>query len=416
MKKTIILFLFITAICGGILYGGQCQASEVDNLIDKLVEKGILSDSEALQLLQEAQKEDAKEKEELKQVAEEVVKEAGAGIKISKHIDSLKIKGDLRLRYERRDRDKATGDDDSRDRMRTRFRIGGVWVNKDENWEVAAGLATGDDGATSTNDTWSNKKFFETGDIRLDYAYARHKLNDFTFTAGQQKNPFKTSWLLWDSDVRPAGFTANYDIGSFFITAGGYDVIQFGDNFGSLYAGQIGSKLKLGDIKLLFALAYYNYDSVFEHSEQPNVDYEFKIADLYASVKIPVDKIKFDIYGQVFNNFGADGDEGQGVLGADLDPEDENLGWVVGLDAKIGKFKCGYAYTQIEADSCVGDLKDADFGTGVNDTDLKGHRIKLGYKITDHCSLGITALLYEALELDDQNEANLYQVDLKYKF
>ena len=343
-------------------------------------------------------------------------KEAKTGIKISKHIDSLKLKGDLRLRYEYRDRDKDIGNDDSRDRMRTRFRLGGTWVNRDENWEVAAGLATGDESATSTNDTWSNNKFFETGDIRLDYAYAKHKVNEFTFIAGQQKNPFKTSWLLWDSDVRPAGFTANYDRKSFFITAGGYDVMQYGDNFGSLYAGQIGSKLNSGDLKILLALAYYSYDGVFEDNERPNQDYEFEIADLYVSVKFPIDKIKFNVYGQIFNNFGADGDDGEGVLGSDLDPEDENTGWVMGLNSEMGKLKCGYAYVQVGADSCIGGLKDADFGSGVSKTDLKGHKIKIGYKITDHFKLGLTALFYEALERNNQNEADLYQVDMVYKF
>ncbi|HBN27052.1 MAG TPA: hypothetical protein DD405_06265 [Desulfobacteraceae bacterium] len=364
-------------------------------------------------------------------------------IKISRAIDSLKLQGDLRLRYEYRDRDKEVGDDDSRDRMRTRFRLGGIWVNSGENWEVAAGLATGDDSATSTNDTWSKDRFFETGDIRLDYAYAKHKLNKFTFTAGQQKNPFKTTWLLWDSDVRPAGFTANYDRDSFFITAGGYDVMQYGDNFGSLYAGQMGSRLNSGNLKILLALAYYDYDGIFEHHERPNKDYEFNIADLYLSVKFPVDKTKFNIYGQVFNNFGADGDDGEGVLGGSdldpeeesrrrpffpgrrppmpddiggLDPEDESLGWVIGLDTKIKKIKLGYSYLQVGADSCVGGLKDQDFGDGVNPTDIKGHKVKAGYNVTDHFSVGITALFYEALELDDQDKANLYQMDMKYKF
>ena len=386
------------------IYSSQCAASAADNLIDKLVEKGILSDSEALQLLKDAQKKEAQEKE------------TADGVKISKYIDALKIKGDLRLRWEYRDRDRPLENDDSRDRMRTRFRLGGVWVNNNENWKVAAGLATGGLGSTSTNDTWSENNFFETGDIRLDYAYARHKLNDFTFTAGQQKNPFKTSWLLWDGDVRPAGLTANYDIDSFFITAGAYDVIQFGDDFGILYASQVGSKLSLGDIKFLLSLAYYGYDSVFENLEQPNPNYEFKIVGLYVSAKIPIDKLKLNIYGQIFNNLGADGNVGQGVLGGNLDPENEDTGWVVGLNAKIEKWKCGYAYAQVGADSCVGDLKDADFGSGINDTDIKGHKVNLGYMITDHCSVDMAAFFYEALELDNQNKANLYQMDINYKF
>ncbi len=350
-----------------------------------------------------------------KNIESPVKEEEKNNFQISRHIDSLKLKGDLRLRYEYRKRDESK----NRNRMRTRFRLGGTWVNSNENWEVAAGLATGDESATSTNDTWSDDSFFETGDIRLDYAYAKHTMNEFTFTAGQQKNPFETSWLLWDSDVRPAGFTANYNRKSFFITAGGYDVIQYGHNFGSLYAGQIGSNLNPGDLKIILALAYYSYeDGIFGEDEvdRPNPDYEFKIADLYVSVELPVDKIKFNVYGQFFNNFGADGDKGEGVLGSDLDPSDESTGWVIGLDSKIGKLKCGYSYAEVGADSCIGDLKDADFGSGVNNTDIKGHKIKIGYKITDHFTVGATALFYKALELSDQDEADLYQIDMSYKF
>ena len=100
----------------------------------------------------------------------------------NKAIDQVKIKGDLRVRYERRDTEYENSDDDyARDRWRSRFRIGGVWKNKKEDWEVGAGLATGGSGATSTNDTWSDDEPFETGDIRLDYAYAKHKMNDFDF-------------------------------------------------------------------------------------------------------------------------------------------------------------------------------------------------------------------------------------------
>ena len=121
---------------------------------------------------------------------------------LSKHIDNMSIKGDLRVRYERRDRDLAAGGNDVLERMRARFRAGMVWKNSSENWEVGAGLTTGGVKGTSTFDTWGEDEFFETGDIRLDYAYGKHTLGPFKLTAGQQKNPFETSWLLWDSDLR----------------------------------------------------------------------------------------------------------------------------------------------------------------------------------------------------------------------
>ena len=130
---------------------------------------------------------------------------AAGGITLRDCIENLTLEGDLLIRYERRELDVPDGDDKNLDRIRTRFRLGFVWKSLDESWEVGAGLAPGGPEATRTQDTWSEEEFFGTGDIRLDYAYASHSLGDLTFVVGQQKNPFETSWLLWDSDVRPAG-------------------------------------------------------------------------------------------------------------------------------------------------------------------------------------------------------------------
>lgn len=142
----------------------------------------------------------------------------------NKAVDQLQIKGDLRIRYESRQLDMSDGDNKNQDRFRTRFRLGGIWKNKAESWELGAGLVTGDSRATATNNTWGeNSNPFNTGDISLDYAYARHFWHDFIFIAGQQIDPYKNSWVMWDNDVRFAGFTAAYKPSAgFFATAGAY--------------------------------------------------------------------------------------------------------------------------------------------------------------------------------------------------
>ena len=336
-------------------------------------------------------------------------------------IDQLTIKGDLRVRYERRDRTEpstSTGQDKARDRFRTRFRLGGVWQNQAENWEIGAGVATGGTSGTSTNDTWGEDSPFETGDIRLDYAYAKHKINDFSLTLGQHKNPFVKSWLIWDGDLRPTGLTAHYanDLGMF-VTLGGYGVRLYDDdNTAMMFAGQIGYSNAINDVKLTVAGGYQHYDSIFSNNAAPNPEYDFQIADLYAKADFKAGDVKFSPYAQIWSNLGADGAAGEGQLGGTLKPEDEDLGWVAGLDAKIGKVKLGYAYAVVGADSIYGELKDADFGTGISDTDIKGHKISASYGITKNMSTGITAMLYEADERDNQREVNLYQVDVKYKF
>lgn len=346
-------------------------------------------------------------------VEEKIAESGDSKIKLAnKFIDQLEIKGDLRVRFERRD----VEDGKERDRFRTRFRVGGVWKNKAESWEIGAGLATGGSSGTSTNDTWGDAEVFETGDIRLDYAYAKHKRDNFSFTLGQQKNPYVATWLIWDGDLRPTGFTGHYAHDSgLFATAGAYGLeLVDGDNTAMLYAGQMGYTKKFGNVKLTLAAGYQHYDSVFSSAEAPNPDYDFEIGDLYAKADFSFDKLTLSPYAQVWTNFGADGDVSQ--AGGALDPEDEDLGWVAGIDAKMGAFKLGYAYAVVGADSIVEGLKDADFGTGAGDVDVKGHKLTGSYSITKNWSAGITAMLYESDERSSDEEAELYQFDVNYKF
>ena len=339
------------------------------------------------------------------------------GLQISQQIARLSIKGDLRIRYERRELEKVSGEETALDRMRGRFRIGGVWATSEENWEIAAGLATGGEKATGTLDNWSENEFFETGDIRLDYAYAKHILKGITFTAGQQKNLFKTSWLLWDSDIRPAGFSLQYSK-EIYATFGIYDVKQYENDgdFGSLYALQVGTKRKVAEGNVSLAAAYYAFDTVFAENNRPNPDYEYQIFDLYGDARFSLGQIKLSGYVQVFQNLGADGEKGEGTLGAELKPKDENTGWVFGLSGGMNKIKAGYAYAEVGADSCVGGLKDATFGSGVSATDVKGHKLTVTYALTPHCTLDGRVFIYEALERDNQNEVSpLYHFEVNYK-
>lgn len=352
----------------------------------------------------------------------------------NKFIDQLTLKGDLRVRYERQDKEnysQANTTDVARDRWRTRFRVGGVWDNKAEDWQVGAGLATGSDDPTSTNDTWSEDKPFETGDIRLDYAYAKHKMQDFNVILGQQVNPYETSWVLWDGDVRLAGITGQYGKKEGpFATVGGYSAkLVNSDNSAMLYMGQAGYRGKIGDAKYTLAAGYHTYDQTLinDKTNLNNIDstqYALEVGDLYGKVSFPLAGAKLALYGHIWQNFGADGDTGESqAKGFPKKPGDADLGWVVGLDAKIDKVKLGYAYSVVEADSMYGYLGDSDFGDGLgmSKTNKKGHRVQAGYDITKNWSADVTWLSYEQDEAyysaDNKVESvDLYQFDINYKF
>jgi hypothetical protein len=348
---------------------------------------------------------------------------ASAGtVSTSDFIDKLEINGDLRVRYEWKEKD--VDNEDPVDRWRQRFRLGMAFNNPEEGYKVAAGLATGPSDATSSNATYSDTSMFEKNNISLDYAYGEHKIDCFKFIAGQQKNQFETSWMLWDSDVRPVGLTTKYTVDNFFVTAGGYDVRYYDKDVAYMWAGQAGAKTDM----ITAALAYYAYTRTGDFVDSKawanmDPDYKYDILDLDLSSDIKADAVKLSPYGQVFYNFGAKGDEGQSVLnqtpdGASLDPEEgkNRLGWIVGCNAVINKFTAGIAYTQIGSESCVQGLKDADFGSDLNSTDVKGIRADLGYKITKNFGVSATGYFYSALERDIDQDPTTYQFDLNYKF
>ncbi|MFZ5773875.1 MAG: putative porin [Thermodesulfobacteriota bacterium] len=354
-------------------------------------------------------------------------------------IDGLKLKGDLRTRYEIRDRDykDSSGRTDiARDRWRTRIRVGGIWDNKVENWQVGAGVASGSNEPTSTNDTWSQTSPFEHTDINIDYAYAKHKWEDFTFTLGQHENPYKSSWVFWDGDVRLAGLTGQFGKkDGLFATLGGYGAkLVNDDNTSTLVAGQLGYKGKAGEVKYTVAGGYHTYSTSMINEDAAlganaalglgsvNPDqYELNIGDLYGDVTVPVGPANVTFYGQIWQNFGADGVVGQSQAGSSFPhaPDDADMGYVIGADAKIDKFKLGYAYSLVEADSLFGYLSDSDFGDGLSRTNKRGHRVQLGYSFTKNWSADLSWLNFERDEdwaSAREDQVDIYQFDVNYKF
>ncbi len=330
-------------------------------------------------------------------------------------IDNLTIKGDLRVRYDYQ-QNNETGAEDAKDRLRARFRLGLAWKNTPENWTVAAGLATGENDGATTNATYSDDEMFETGDIRLDYAYAEHKLDNMVFVAGQHKNKFHSSMALWDPDVRPAGFTGQLTFDPLFVTAGYFQARYIDSDIARMAAAQVGIDMA----GLIAAIGYYDVNRVDEFLDMDTLDndYKYQIIDLYAQYELKHDSVTITPLAHIFYNIGAEGDPGQSVGGENLDPEKENLGWLVGVKAKVDRFSLGVEYGEVGADAAIQDIKDSDWGSGLGSTDIKGVKASVGYKVTKHCEFKTTYYYTEPLERKeyDVKDVNRVQVDLKYAF
>jgi hypothetical protein len=218
---------------------------------------------------------------------------------LSKHIDGMKVTGDLRLRQEWRDRQREVNnpDNDDRDRLMTRFRLGLVWPAPAEGWEVGAGLVTGGADGRSANDSWGDDHIFETGDLRLDYAYAKHTWYcdevPLALTLGQQRNPFLVTPLMWDVDLRPVGATLQYgdplkkDYAGTFGTVAAYQFYN-GSAMGSpdvengdvmLFAGQAGYRYTSKPFDVTGALGYHHVTSNFDDIRDQSSTIRFTDAD-----------------------------------------------------------------------------------------------------------------------------------------
>ena len=374
--------------------------------------------------------------EDILQQGYAVIKEV-AGVKLGKGISGLSLKGDARFRYEARERDR-NGSEDSRDRFRIRLRLGAVWHNVDDSWEIGVGLATGGTGnesSTSTNQSFSKDGVFQTNDINLDYAYARHSWDYVDLTIGQQINPWKksTTFMMWDSDVRPVGITGTYHWEELFFTGGIYDVLgaEGDDNSEALmFAGQAGYKADLDTMQFLIAGGLWAFnDTAYEavnnffngpdrHSGLLNNQAQFTIGDVYGQFNMEIDEeLKFQTHFHVAINFGAD-DAGGSQLGQPgINPEDEDLAWLIGGKGSWGPVELSLNYAHIEADSVFAPIKDSDFGdtAGMTVTDVEGIKLGLKYKFSKTLSLGGTYMDLNEIE-GTPRDAQLYQLDLVYKF
>ncbi|HNX90256.1 MAG TPA: putative porin [Candidatus Omnitrophota bacterium] len=189
-------------------------AGEVDLLISKLVEKGILSPNEAQLLKAEIKEESAKEMAK------------GEATTAPDWTQRIAVKGDVRVR-EQIDWGKSTNSSSytavnnspispAHQEMRTRVR-GRIGIEGKVNDQIKAGarLVSGSSSdPRSTNQTLTDN--FEKYSAWFDQYYItwQPKLNkewgDAKIIGGKFANPFFVSEMFWDSDICPGGIAMQY--------------------------------------------------------------------------------------------------------------------------------------------------------------------------------------------------------------
>ena len=435
--KRIVFTLFIIGILLVTFGSSSPWAGEVDILINKLVEKGILSRSDANQVLTEIQEENEMPKEEIKQVAAVASKEkphAGKS-KLPEWVEKIDFYGDLRLRHDTQWRNEREpgGEEDSYHRNRERFRFRfGAKAQTTETTEVGFRLASGSGFQNTTNQSFDEHA--RGKHIFIDRAYAVWKPTDrITIAGGKHKNPLFTSHLVWDPDVNPEGVSETVrlhvnDRFSIFGNLGQWFIeelnVKDSNSDPVLLAFQLGTSIKLDkSIKLVLALSYYDFlnlddleweDGVLsdkeeflgynnKHGQQMVFDdegrllNEFGCWELGAELKFKkILPVPFSVFGSYIKNADADIDEliNRGVDPGDSDParlmgysgDDRDSGWQIGLSVgnkkKKGDWHMKYFYQELEDYAFPAVFVDSDFhGGGTNN---KGHYIQGRYYLRDN--------------------------------
>lgn len=331
-------------------------------------------------------------------------------------LDRITFKGDLRLRYERIDEDFEI----KRNRMRFRARFGLSATIKDDV-KVVLQLASGGDNPVSTNQSFDDG--FSTKDIRLDLAYVDWSASDqLTLYAGKMKNPlFRAGGapLIWDGDLNPEGFAAQYESGIFFgMVAGFWAEERSTADDSLLYAAQAGVKVDVAaNADLTAGLGYFAYTDTIGNqpffdarskgnSVDLNNNYVFDYKDIELFVQL--DTVVGDWPLQIFAHLAQNNEVSQ---------EDS----AIAIGAKVGSAKVrgsseySWTYQDIEADSVIGTFNDSDFGGG--GTDSSGHILRGKYMLTKKIGLGGTLFINEVDRFQGtKHDYSRIQIDLEFKF
>ncbi len=406
-KRTIISIMVMIAL---LLCQAPVMAGEMDMLVDKLVDKGVLTkkDGDLILSVQKSEK-------------DKTNKEIISSLAMPEFIKNTKFKGDFRLRYEYSDRENG---EENRNRGRYRFRLGGV-TKVNDKVEVGYGLASGSADPRSTNQTFTNS--FETPDIRLDYAYASYKPFEWLrLVGGQFENPlWMPSGWMWDSDIRPQGVSAsmNRTVGDveLFMNNGFWiiDEIANSNQDPMMFVLQPGYKIKLGE-KAYFknAFAYYNFvdvkGSVLDYTAKTNTldnktlkyDYEPVVVSGELGFNTGIAPMPFAaLYGEYIKNTASS--------------VKEDTGYTAGIKfghEKIkepGQWQATAYYEKLEKDAWLDTFPDSDAYGGA--TDIKSYVVKAGYGLMKNVEFN-TAYYHSKKISGPSNDENVLQADLLFRF
>jgi len=413
MKK---LLTALLAVFSALIFSATTvQAGQLDVLIDKLVEKGILSSAEAQIVLDETKKEIAKE------IAH------GKSDASPSWAQKIKLKGDLRLRYQKTHSETS----EAVHKGRLRYRLG-VEAKINEQLKVAAGIASGSSDPRSTNVDFEDS--FSSKGIALDLAYMEYSPYDWMTVVGgkfpRKAYLWQTGDMLWDGDINPEGGSialthAINDI-ELFLNAGIWNIDESSSDTSDPFLAYVqpGFKVDLMDgVSLKTALTVYQFNSLqkttLDSTSGTNTvggdgsldfDYDSLNPNVELGFSEPFDGVV--PFAAVFGSYIYNYDEDASDIG-------NNTGFQAGLkfgDKAIkdkGQWQAKYQYTRLEKDAFPDAFPDSDRYGGR--TDARGHEAIIDYGLAKNVTLSLDYYRTERI-LAARNPEHVLQADVVFKF
>ncbi len=455
-KNTTKLALFASAAALA-AFTSQTHAQSSDALIDKLVDKGVLTVDEAKDLRTEADKD---------------FKTAfAAKTGMPDWVSSYKISGDVRGRFEQFGANNAA----YIDRARLRYRIrAGLTVNMLDNLEAGFRLTSADptsikgstvpngnvvSGNTTMQDNFTKKMVY------FDAAYGKWTMINsdgklLALTVGKMDNPFQFTPMVFDPDITPEGLalTGGYTINDkhniafasgFFVmdeeSSSTQDPYMYGAQiqWNAKWNDKWSSSVGVGALAIMTPnqlgtnnVPYVNQgntrvnSTVNGSSDILKYNYTPIIAD--ASVTYTFDNGPFLYTGAFPVKLAAEAINNPGA------PNNNNAYWVGLTFGKSGAKKTWdltYRYEYLEADAWYDQMVDDDFGAYysspntpnnpglglkgyVGGTNVRGHLIKGVYSFTDSLSFTASAFLDDLINQTGESKTGSvhFMADLMWKF
>jgi hypothetical protein len=268
MKRTSPCTLLAITALGSMVLSASAQAPSAKALINKLVAKGVLTDSEGKELLNDGT---------------QTNQASASKWKLSDAIKSIGLYGDVRFRYEYRGVDNvpgATPDTYERERFRYAVRLGirgdlyddfyyGLRVETSSNprspWDTFGSNTTG--GSVTPSDKGASG-------INIGQVYLGWRPTDwYEMTVGRMPMPLYTTPMVWDSDINPEGafekFKHTFNNVDLFADFGQFDYqdpssaneLPSSDTF--VLAWQLGANVRIDkNMSFKVAPAFYNYTGI----------------------------------------------------------------------------------------------------------------------------------------------------------